>query len=170
MKNNPVLKFFVFTITVISFQIILNNISFAQESKYSEKDIPQTVLESFKKLYPNATITGYDKENHKENVTYEIESKDGNVQRDVEFKADGSIVEIGESVDVSSLPKNITNTINAKFSNANILEAEKKTRGSEIIYEVIINDKNKKREVLLNPKGSIIKDDEDDEGKEDDGD
>ena len=126
------------------------------------------MISSFKKAYPNATATGYEVDNEKGKVIYEIESKDGNIHRDIEFTADGNIVEIGEFIDVNSLPVSILNSIKAKFNNGNILEAEKKTRGLEISYDVVVNYIGKKKEVLLNSSGNIMKED-DDNGENEDG-
>ncbi|MEP7147239.1 MAG: PepSY-like domain-containing protein, partial [bacterium] len=153
MKTNRFLNQIINVIFAISLFSAISNISMAQEKKYSEKDIPSVVMESFKKLYPNAVITGYDVDNKKSGTTYEIESKDGSVQRDVEFTSTGNVTETGESISVNTLPANITSSIESKFNSAKILEAEKKIRGTEILYEVVIEHKNKKRELLINQNG-----------------
>ncbi len=167
MKTNQFLKQILFVIFAITLFSVTSNISMAQEKKYSEKDIPSVVIESFKKLYPNAVITGYDVDNEKGGTRYEIESNDGLVQRDVEFTATGNVTEIGELISVNTLPANITSSIESKFNSAKILEAEKKIRGTEILYEVVIDHKNKKHEILINQNGNLMKDDDEENDKED---
>ncbi|MDQ3019183.1 MAG: PepSY-like domain-containing protein [Bacteroidota bacterium] len=161
MKSYQFLKQSFNVIILIMFYSIMNNVIIAQDKKYSEKDVPPVVLESFKKLYPNTIITGYEVENEKGVTIYEIESKDGSLQRDVEFTADGNVIEIGEFISAITLPANVTSSIRTIFNNAKILEAEKKTRGTEISYEIVIEDKNKKKEVLMDQNGNLLKDTDD---------
>jgi len=171
MKNKQVLKkTVVFVFAVIIYSSLINHLQ-AQDSKnkkYSEKDIPKIVLESFKKSYPNSEILGYDVGKEKGITTYEIETKEDNIFRDIEYKEDGTILEIGEIIGISTLPENIVNSINKKYKTGKILEAEKKTSGNEISYEVIVDFKNKKYEVLLSQNGNIIKESDEDDENEDD--
>lgn len=167
MITNCSIKLVIIPILFLSFYTIMNCDLIAQEKKYSESDIPKSVLESFKKSYPNATVTGYEIETEKTGTLYEIESKEGNLKRDIEFSADGSIVEIGEFIDANTLPEKVLNSIKTKFNSAEILESEKKTRGSDITYEVVVQIKNMKREILLNQNGDIIKDADDDNDNDD---
>jgi len=170
MKTNQFVKRSILLIFALFVYASLTNNLQAQDDgkKYSEKDIPKIVLESFKKSYPNAEVIGYDVGKEKGIVTYEIETKEGNVFRDIEYTADGKILEVGEIIGINTLQDNVVNSINNKYQTAKILEAEKKTSGSEISYEVVVDYKNKKYEVLLNQNGNVIN--ESDEDNEKDGD
>ena len=49
----------------------------ANAQKYTASDMPSAVLETFHKMYPNATAIGYDIEKENGTKYYEIESKEG---------------------------------------------------------------------------------------------
>ncbi len=145
-------------ITVIVFTAIANNIQAQDDDKkYSENDIPKAVLESFKTSYPKADILGYDVDNENGVKIYEIETKEGNLYRDMEYTSDGKISEIGEIIEISTLPESVVSSVNSKYKSGKILEAEKKTRSSGITYEVITGYNGKKYEVLLGENGKILK-------------
>lgn len=166
--NKYAVKIFALIIVVFVFTTIVNNIH-AQDGnrKYTEKDIPKSVMQSFKKTYPNAEILGYDLGNENGTMIYEIETKEGNLYRDMEYTADGKISEIGEIIKISALPESVVSSLNNKYKEGKILEAEKKTGSSGITYEVIINYKNEKYEVLLSQNGKTLK--QSDEENEKDG-
>ncbi|MEO6693895.1 MAG: PepSY-like domain-containing protein [Ignavibacteria bacterium] len=170
MRSNRYLKETVILIFALFIYTLLANNLQAQNKKYSEKDIPKIVLESFKQSYPNAEVIGYDVGKEKGILTYEIETKEGKFFRDIEFTADGKISEVGEIIEINTLPANIVTSINNKYKSAKILEAEKKTSGLEISYEVIVGLKSKKYEVLLDQNGKIIKESDEENEKEDDDD
>ncbi len=160
---------FALIITVIVFTAIANNIQ-AQDhdKKYSKKDIPKAVLESFKASYPKADIIGYDVGNENGMKIYEIETKEGNLYRDMEYTADGKISEIGEIIETSALPESVVSAINNKYKSGKILEAEKKTGSSGITYEVITDYNGKKYEVLLSEDGKILKQSDEENEKDND--
>lgn len=129
--------------------------------KYSASDMPKSVLDAFNKMYPNATAIGYDIENENGGKFYEVESKDGDIRRDLLFNADGSISEIEEQISISSLPDNVTAGVYAKYPKGTITKAEKVTKGSETLYEVVVKNGKKKLEVRLNTSGVIVGTDND---------
>lgn len=131
--------------------------SFAQDKKYTENDIPKSVLESFNKLYPNSNILGYDVETKDGQTFYEIESKQGTLKRDVKFNESGNLIETEESMNVKDLSSNIVAAINSQYPKSEITKSEKITTGSEVSYEVTIKSKKKKIELVLNSNGEILK-------------
>jgi uncharacterized membrane protein YkoI len=150
--NSRVVLIFVFFL--LFFGLTAN--SFAQHKKYKESDMPKAVIETFNKMYPNATVIGYDIENEDGNKFYEIESKEGNISRDLQFNEDGSISEIEEQMNISDLPDKVVSAINTKYPNGTILKAEKVTKNSETLYETVVKNGKKKHEVRVNSGGDII--------------
>ena len=118
-----------------------------QEQKLSAKNVPSAVVNAFKASYPNATIKGFAREKENGKVFYEIESKDGDVGRDVLYNPDGSVAEIEETVAVSDLPAAIRELLQSKYAGAVITKAEKSTQGDAVGYEVIA--KRGKRRLAL---------------------
>ncbi len=129
---------------------------YAQKKKYTEKDMPAAVIMSFQKNFPDATIRGYDKETEDEVTTYEVEATVGDIKKDIQFNADGTVIEIEEAMNTSDLPEKVVTAINNKYSSPTILKSEKVTKGADLLYEVVIKVKSKKREVRLDKDGNIL--------------
>jgi len=119
----------------------------AQEAKITKKAVPPAVMEAFKAAYPNATIKGYAREKENGKTFYEIESKDGNIGRDILYNPDGTVSEIEETVKEADLPSAAREVIRSKYAGAVVLKAEKITQGGTVGYEVVAK-KGKKRIAL----------------------
>ena len=133
----------------------------AQHKKYTAKDMPSAVIETFNKMYPKASAIGYDIEKENGTKFYEIESKEGDIRRDLQFNEDGSISEIEEQINISDLPDKVVSAIGANYPKGTIAKAEKVTKGTDILYEVVVKIGKKKHEVRLNTNGDIINEDND---------
>lgn len=114
-----------------------NGSASAQERKLTEKNVPAAVVSAFKAAYPNATIVGFAREKENGKVFYEIESKEGDVGRDVLYNPDGSVAEIEETIAAGDLPSAIQDMMRLKYARAVIMKAEKTTAGEKVGYEVI---------------------------------
>jgi len=151
---------------LVTFFLVFGSSPYAQHKKYSSKDMPSSVIESFNKTYPNAQAVGYDIEKEHGNKYYEIESKEGSVRRDILFKEDGTIQEVEESMNVSDLSQDAVNSIENKYPGGKITKAETITQGNETFYEVIVKTSKKKYEVQVKTDGTIINDENNDEEDE----
>lgn len=133
-------------------------VSFATIScsqKINEKDIPGPVKTAFSSKYPTATGVKWGKENAKE---YEAEFKLNNTNVSANFKTDGSWVETETTISNSELPAAVTKSVNTKYPGAVYGRTEKIEKpGGKILYEVNITVKGKKKELDLNPDGSLEK-------------
>ena len=127
----------------------------AGERKLSEKQMPAPALAAFHKAYPAAAIRGLAVEKDRGQTTYEIESVDGKVRRDLSYLADGTLAEIEEAIPGSDLPGPVFATLKAKHPAAKLLKAEKDTKGAAVTYELHIQEGGHRREVVLNPDGSV---------------
>ncbi len=127
------------------------------EQSLKKKDVPQSIIKSFEQSYPQAKIKGYSKEDNEGKVAYEIESKDGKINRDILYNADGSVISIEESMLVSELPQLVQNSLKSEFSNAKIIQVERLIKGSEQHFEVILKVKKLKFEIMFGADGKIIK-------------
>ncbi|HTY37348.1 MAG TPA: PepSY-like domain-containing protein [Bacteroidota bacterium] len=132
-------------------------ISQAQEKKISPKKLPSAVLDAFHKAYPNATIKGASSEVEKGKVTYEIESVEGKVNRDLAYQEDGTCIEIEETLPVSALPEEVSKALTKEAGKGKVLKTEKITAGSTVKYEFLISDGKTKREVVMDATGKVTK-------------
>ncbi len=150
-------KVFFVSISILSF-LFLSTISLlAQEKKIDIKDLPKAVTESFHKSYPKAEIKGAATEKENGNTYYEVESIEGDQQRDILYKKDGTVAEIEENISNANIPDFVKTSVMKKYSNGKIKKAEKLTKGSKVSYEVVVEHDGKKSEVALDAKGNIEK-------------
>ena len=151
LKNIPVL--------IISLVFILLSTSslFAQEKKINKKEVPQAVLNSFQKDYPNATIKAASIEKENGKIYYEIESLEGSNQRDLLFTKEGKVAEIEETLASNDIPDFVKNSVMQKYPNCEINRAEKVKSGKKISYELVVKSGMQRHEVVLDSKGNIQK-------------
>jgi hypothetical protein len=129
----------------------------AQDKEITTKDVPAAVMSAFKAAYPNATIRGHAKEKKDGKVVYEIESREGTLQRDILYYADGTVAEIEESIAATDLPSEVQEAFRKQYPKAVITLAEKTTIGDKISYEVSGKVGRKKVSMELDPNGRVLK-------------
>lgn len=141
------------TIAVLS--ALACSASWAYAGKLKESDVPKPVLEAFAARYPKAVVKAYSKEKKMRGgqACYELESRDGDVDRDVIIAADGKVLEVEEGIPLESLPEAVVAAVKAEHPGAVLRRAERLTRGEETLYEVTTLQGKKRREVLLDPQG-----------------
>jgi hypothetical protein len=131
--------------------------SHAGEKKISRKQLPAPVLKAFESAYPKATIKGQAVETEKGVKYYEIESVDGQTNRDLLYTADGKVAEIEETMDLGSLPEVMKNALDKKYPHGKLVRAEKVTRDTSVTYEVQLKVGKKVHGVSLDASGNILK-------------
>lgn len=127
------------------------------KKKFTAKDLPANVTAAFQKQYPSATIRGAGKETEQGKTLYEVESVDGKVNRDLLYTADGTCVEIEETIALSSLPDAVSNSLKKEFPKGKVLKTEKLTKGETVQYELLIQTGKTKSEVVFDDAGKVIK-------------
>jgi hypothetical protein len=149
----------IFTMAISSFVIAAEKKSEKgnEEAKLTKGDLPAAVMTAFQKSYPKATIKGLSKEMEDSTQMYEVESLDGKTVRSILYKGDGSVYEIEEGIQVSSLPSVVKNSIMTAQPNCKIKRAEKITHGDVTQYEVKVVSGKEKSELVLDPTGKIVK-------------
>lgn len=121
----------------------------------AKKDLPAPVLAAFQKAYPSAKLKSCSSEQRDGKACYELESKDGKTERDLIYAADGSVMEIEESLDVAGLPEAVKKAVVEQYPKAVVKKAEKLTKGNEVSFEVVIKDGKKKLEVVFDSEGKL---------------
>jgi hypothetical protein len=118
--------------------------SLTQERRIACKNVPAAVLAAFTEAYPKAVIKGCSKEMDKGQTVYEIVSVEGKTRRDIIYSADGKLILVEESLDVSEMPPPVKAALDKKFPGAKILRSEKVTKGTVVGYEFQIENKSKR--------------------------
>jgi hypothetical protein len=123
--------------------------------KINEKDIPGAVKTAFSNKFSTASNIKWEKENKKE---LEANFKMNNTDVSANFGLDGAWVETETTIPASELPAAVTKAVNTKYPGAIYGRTEKIEKpGGKILYEVNITLKGKKKELEMNPDGSLEK-------------
>ncbi|MGE5430022.1 MAG: PepSY-like domain-containing protein [Syntrophomonadaceae bacterium] len=131
--------------------------SYAQSKKNdAKKNVPQVVLDSFKKAYPNAVIKGSGKEVEEGKTFYEIESVDGKVKRDLLYLPDGKVAEVEEKISNNDLPASVIASVKKESPKGKITTAERVTKDGTENYELIVKDGRNSMELVLDKNGKVI--------------
>ena len=128
----------------------------AQGVRLSRKEIPVAVVAAFEKDYPKATLKHAMKEQKDGHVTYEIESLDGTTGRDLQYLADGTLIEIEETLPMSGVPESVKASVAGKYPKGKIVKAEKVTRGAKVSYDIEIKEGKRKVALDLDDTGTIL--------------
>jgi hypothetical protein len=128
----------------------------AQEVKLKARQVPRAVVAAFKAAYPQAEIRGYSREKEHGKVFYEIESRDGEVSRDVLYLADGTVAAVEEGMPITDLPQEVQDTLRNSYATAVITSAEKITHDNITEYEVHGKIGKKRIEVKFDATGKVL--------------
>lgn len=152
-------KYFLIAILLVSFT------TFAQQIK-----VPQSVKDSFSKLYPKVTDVKWDKEGKTE---FEAGFKENGIDVSVVFDEKGNLKETETAIQISELPKSVAPFIEKNYDGFKISEAAKIVDAKgEVTFEAEIKKDNVKKDLLFDANGKpekkdINKEAENDEEDED---
>jgi hypothetical protein len=127
------------------------------ETKVTRAGVPKAVRAAFTASYPKATMHGFSREKEDGVVCYEIESKEGGVSRDVLYHADGTVVEVEESIAAADLPPAVIAAVANLKPAAKLVSAEKITNKNGTGYEVHLKRGTKASELVFNANGEKVK-------------
>jgi len=129
----------------------------ASDKKITKKDVPAAVLKAFKAAFPKVHVNSYGEEREGGSTFYEFETVEGTIQRDILYKADGTLEEVEELLAPATIPAEIARAITADMPKAKILGGEKTTKGTSVTYDVNVKAGEKTGTVNLSVDGTIIK-------------
>lgn len=124
--------------------------SFAIAQKLSDKDVPQSVKSAFQKAYPNAMEVKWDKEGNSYEAGFNFNKTDYSVL----FDANGNILETEIEIEVSQLPKSVSEYVATHFHGEKIKDAAKITDAKGVVtYEAEMKGKD----LIFDSKGNFIR-------------
>lgn len=128
------------------------------ESKVPCDTLPAAVLHQAKTQAGDTTITGCVKDKENGKLTYEVETLKEGKSKDFLFDASGTVLEVEEQVDASSLPAAVSGAIEKASNGGKVGKIESVTRGGVVAsYETTIMKKGHRREVAFSPEGAPVK-------------
>lgn len=127
------------------------------ERKLTRAELPKPVIATVDREAKGAIILGYSTEREHGKVVYEAETQiDGHI-RDLQIAADGTLNEIEEQVDLTTLPGNVQRALQSRAGNARITKVESLTKqGKLVAYEAATQLGTKKGEVQVGPDGASL--------------
>ncbi|MBL7894677.1 MAG: PepSY-like domain-containing protein [Bacteroidia bacterium] len=159
------MKKIMITMGVLSF---IYGSSSAQEIKESE--VPVAVKEAFKKQFPNVKDVDWEKEGSNYEAEFELvqvpmdgKGKKREIEKSVEYTANGELIQLEEEVEVVSLPAAINEYVNKNYPGKKIKEASKITEANGTVkYEAEVE----KQDLIFDANGAFLekeatKDDDD---------
>ena len=137
---------------------LLAAVSPGQEKRIKMKDLPDAVQRTVTEQSKGATIKGLSQEVENGETQYEVELMVDGHSKDVTIDPSGSVIEIEEQVQLSSLPEAVQTGIKQSAGKAQIslIESVSKT-GALRYYEVHIKRAGKKWEIKIGTDGKPIK-------------
>lgn len=135
---------------------------------WSKSDqLPSAISSALQKAYPGAEVTQVTQEVENGMSVFDVEIKQGAVERDLIFSHDGTLIEAGEHIAVSALPSEVTRAIQNQYPNARITAAERKTGNGPERFDVKVEENGSVHELVVTPTGQITLE-QDDQGEEED--
>jgi hypothetical protein len=122
--------------------------AFAQKLK--ETEVPAIVKENFNKQFPNTKVDQWEKEG----VNYEAEFHINKVENSITFNANGVMTEMETEIQVSELPKKVSEYVEKNLVGKKIKEASRITDATGVgFYEAEIDG----ADYMFDDNGSFIK-------------
>lgn len=107
---------------------------------------PSGVIASVSKSFPKATISACKAEREHGNNLFEVKlTRSGGARLEVDFAADGTILQVEEPIAIDALPGPVRKAFAAKYPAAKATAADKQTAGKAVRYEItFVIDKARK--------------------------
>jgi uncharacterized membrane protein YkoI len=128
-----------------------------REKKIQRSDLPQAVEKAVVEQSKGATIRGFSQERENGQTFYEVEMKVNGHSKDVLMDANGSVVEVEESVSMESLSPAVRTGLQAKAGDGKIVKVETLTKKGQLVaYEAKVMSNGKKSEIQVAPDGKPL--------------
>jgi hypothetical protein len=140
----------------------------SDEEKVPMDKVPKAVLDAFKAKFPGAKLTGAttEKDDAGKQI-YELAFTFKDYKYEAELYPDGAWIAIDKQIEFKELPKAVAKTLEDKFPKATYKIIEEVTKKDKIeYYEMeLVTAEKKSLEVLVDPSGKILKEEEKKEKK-----
>ena len=139
-------------IGVTAILFAMSSATFAQENENSQHiNVPVKVKTALKQKYPEAKNVGWEKENGNYEANWGGKESEAN---SVQYKPDGTFVEMVQKIPVNQLPELVIVYINKHYKEVKITKAGKITDAEgNLFYKTEI----KERDLLFDENGKFVK-------------
>ena len=143
--------------SVAAFFLVFTLGASAQEKKIDQSNLPLAVQKTIREQSKGTTIKGYATEREHGKKVYEAEMVVDGHSKDIQIAEDGTLNEIEEEVEFSSLPSSVRTALTAKAKEAKITKVESLTKHNKLVaYEAATLKGSKKAEIQVGPDGGKL--------------
>ena len=132
----------------------------ADEVKIPLDQVPPVVMKAVKAKYPKAEVKGAEKDDTDGKIMYELNLEENGQKIDVTVKPDGTITAAEKLIEIKDLPKKVSDAVKDKYPKATLKTAEEVIADGKTKYEVVVEVEKKTRELVLDPEGKVLTDEE----------
>jgi uncharacterized membrane protein YkoI len=151
------------SVTTVATLLVLATGADSLAEKVAYDKVPKKVRDAVEARFPDAKVSGVEKETEDGKIVYDIELKHKGRKYEMDIQEDGTVLEIEKEVAAKDLPKAVKTAVSAKYPGAklkDIMEVNKVKDNKETPdhYEIIIlTADNEEREILVSLDGKSIK-------------
>jgi uncharacterized membrane protein YkoI len=155
------------TVGIALLAVVALTAAWADEEKVPLDKLPKAVTDAVKAKFEGAELVKASKEKEDGKELYEVVIKHKGHNIDVTVTPEGKIASVEKEIEAKDLPKPVSEALDAKYPKATIKKAEEVSEGDNLTYEaLIVTADNKTIEVVLDPKGKIVKEETKEKKKE----
>lgn len=118
-----------------------------------KREVPEAIVSQFEKEFPKATDVDWEKETNYYKVDFELKR---NMDWEVWYNEDGSVVKKEEEWRKSKLPTAVKETISADFPDYRIGDVTRITEGEEVKFEVELDSRDADLSVWIDSRGQVL--------------
>ena len=133
--------------------------------KVSEADVPQAVKTAFTKQFPKADHAKWEMETKTE---YEVNFKLGAEEMSATYGTAGQWLETEMDIKADALPDAVRRTLADKYAGSKVKDLSHVENPQGTFYEADLEKGETSMEVVISPDGTVIKENVEKEGKDDD--
>ncbi len=115
--------------------------------------LPSAVQKAFQAQYPRATLLTFSKEDDDGFVRWVVESKEGQLHREIVYAETGEIVSMSEHLLPIDLPEAIKETLAENFSGSTLVTTKRLT---QVQYQVSVSDSSGNTTLALDATGKLL--------------
>lgn len=149
------------TLVIMAFVGGLPLTALAQERELQKSDVPAPVMKAVMTRHPGAQPSRFVREDKNGTTLYEVKLEVSGRPTELMVSPDGTLVAEEQVLEVRELPATVTSALAASpFAKAKILRAEKEVKGEDTHYELVVETRGRRTEVVIDAGGKLIKHEE----------
>jgi hypothetical protein len=132
--------------------------AFPEEQEITVDQIPNAVLESFSKSFPEAITQSFTAVIRNDQTCYEIQSTEEHISSELLYDTNGTLVESVEKIPYDSLPAPVKSYLKSTYKEILFMISERTFKNNQTTYSVLLDNNNSIEKKFFNSDGNLAKD------------